>query len=28
MAAHFFRIGRILLGKAKATTIRDRPDWF
>jgi hypothetical protein len=28
MAAHFFRIGRILLGKAKATTIRARPDWF
>ena len=28
MAAHFYRIGRILLGKKQATAIRDRPDWF
>jgi hypothetical protein len=28
MAKIFFRIGRTLLGKAKATEIRDRTDWF
>ncbi|NEP19853.1 MAG: hypothetical protein F6J97_23695 [Leptolyngbya sp. SIO4C1] len=28
MAKIFFRIGRALLGKARATDIRDRTDWF
>jgi hypothetical protein len=28
MATQFFRIARVLLGKAKATEIRDNPDWF
>ena len=28
MATHFFRIARVLLGKAKATEIRDSPNWF
>lgn len=28
MAKHFFRLGRILIGKQQATTIRDNPDWF
>jgi hypothetical protein len=28
MAKHFFRLGRILLGKQQATTIRDNPSWF
>jgi hypothetical protein len=28
MATHFFRIARVLLGKTKATEIRDSPNWF
>lgn len=28
MTGHFFRIGRILVGKTKATELRDNPIWF
>jgi hypothetical protein len=28
MAQHFYRLGRVLLGKAQATTLRDNVDWF
>lgn len=28
MSKTFFRLGRVLLGKARATDIRDRTDWF
>jgi ATP-dependent helicase YprA (DUF1998 family)/SOS-response transcriptional repressor LexA len=28
MARHFFRLGRVLLGRDQARELRDRPDWF
>jgi hypothetical protein len=28
MANHFFKLGRILIGKAQATKIKDEPHWF
>jgi hypothetical protein len=28
MTGHFFRIGRILVGKTKAADLRDNPIWF
>lgn len=28
MIQHFYRLGRFLLGKTRAITLRDNPDWF
>jgi ATP-dependent helicase YprA (DUF1998 family)/SOS-response transcriptional repressor LexA len=28
MIRHFFRLGRVLLGRDRARELRDRPDWF
>jgi hypothetical protein len=28
MTRHFYRLGRILLGKERAAKIRDEPSWF